>query len=51
MDVLASVDNLNLVYLSFSSQEAEAPMLVYEMTYMGNIYYFNTESGKLMMVR
>ena len=51
MDVLASVDNLNLVYLSFSSQDAEAPMLVYEMTYMGNIYYFNTESGKLMMVR
>ena len=51
MDVLASVDNLNLVYLSFSSKEAEAPMLVYEMTYMGNIYYFNTESGKLMMVR
>lgn len=51
MDVLSSVENLNLVYLSFNNYEAEEPMLVYEMAYMGNIYYFNTESGKLMMIR
>lgn len=51
MDVLSAVENLNLVYLSFNNYEAEEPMLVYEMAYMGNIYYFNTESGKLMMIR
>ncbi|CAG7586857.1 hypothetical protein [Peptoniphilus senegalensis] len=51
MDVLSAVENLNLVYLSFNNYEAEEPMLVYEMVYMGNIYYFNTESGKLMMIR
>ncbi len=51
MDVLSSIENLNLVYLSFNNYEAEEPMLVYEMAYMGSIYYFNTESGKLMMIR
>lgn len=51
MDVLSAVENLNLVYLSFNNYEAEEPMLVYEMAYMGNIYYFNTVSGKLMMIR
>lgn len=51
MDVLSAIENLNLVYLSFNNYEAEEPMLVYEMAYMGNIYYFNTESGKLMMIR
>lgn len=51
MEVLSAVENLNLVYLSFNNYEAEEPMLVYEMAYMGNIYYFNTESGKLMMIR
>lgn len=51
MDVLSAVENLNLVYLSFNNYEAEEPMLVYELAYMGNIYYFNTESGKLMMIR
>ena len=51
MDVLSAIENLNLVYLSFNNYEAEEPMLVYEMAYMGSIYYFNTESGKLMMIR
>lgn len=51
MDILSSIDNLNLVYLSFNNYEAEEPMLVYEMAYMGNMYYFNTEDGRLMMVR
>lgn len=51
MEILSSIDNLNLVYLIFSSEEAEEPTLVYEMTYMGNFYYFNVENGSLMMVR
>lgn len=51
MEILSSIDNLNLVYLIFSSDVAEEPMLVYEMTYMGNFYYFNVEDGRLMMVR
>ena len=51
MEILSSIENLNLVYLIFSSDEAEEPTLVYEMTYMGNFYYFNVENGSLMMVR
>ena len=51
MDILKNIDSLNLVYLSFNKFETEEPMLVYEMSYMDNIYYFNTEDGKLMMVR
>lgn len=51
MEVLSSIENLNLVYLSFNSKKAEPPMLVYEMHYEGNTYYFDTENGKLMMVR
>lgn len=51
MEILSSIDNLNLVYLIFNSEEAEEPTLVYEMTYMGNFYYFNVENGSLMMVR
>lgn len=51
MEILSSIDNLNLVYLIFSSEEAEEPTLVYEMTYIGNFYYFNVENGSLMMVR
>lgn len=51
MEILSSIDNLNLVYLIFSSEEAEEPTLVYEMTYMGNFYYFNVENGSLIMVR
>ena len=51
MDILNSIENLNLVYLSFSDVEATEPMLAYEIIYMGNIYYFNTATGKLMMVR
>lgn len=51
MDILSSIDNLNLVYLSFNNYEAEEPMLVFEMAYMGSMYYFNTEDGRLMMVR
>ena len=51
IDILSSIDNLNLVYLIFSSDEAEEPMLVFEMAYMGSFYYFNVEDGRLMMVR
>lgn len=51
MDILSSIDNLNLVYLSFNNYETEEPMLVFEMAYMGSMYYFNTEDGRLMMVR
>lgn len=51
MDILNSIDGLNLVYLSFNNVNSEKPMLVYEMLYMGKLYYFNTETGKLMMIR
>ena len=51
MAILNSVDSLNLVYLSFNNVNSEKPMLVYEMLYMGKLYYFNTETGKLMMIR
>lgn len=52
MDILSSIDNLSLVYLSYSSSpEAQEPSLVYEMTYMGSVYYFDVEDGNLMMVR
>ena len=51
MDILSSIDNLSLVYLSSSSSQAEEPSLVYEMTYMGSVYYFDVEDGSLMMVR
>lgn len=51
MDILSSIDNLSLVYLSSSSSHAEEPSLVYEMTYMGSVYYFDVEDGNLMMVR
>ena len=52
MDILSSIDNLSLVYLSSSSSpEAQEPSLVYEMSYMGSVYYFDVEDGSLMMVR
>lgn len=51
MAILNSVDSLNLVYLSSDNIDSEKPMLVYEMLYMGKLYYFNTETGKLMMIR
>ena len=51
MAILNSVDSLNLVYLSSNNIDSEKPMLVYEMLYMGKLYYFNTETGKLMMIR
>lgn len=51
MDILSSIDNLSLVYLSSSSSQAEEPILVYEMTYMGSVYYFDVEDGNIMMVR
>lgn len=51
IDILSSIDNLSLVYLSSSSSQAEEPSLVYEMTYMGSVYYFDVEDGNLMMVR
>lgn len=51
MDILSSIDNLSLVYLISSSSQAEEPSLVYEMSYMGSVYYFDVEDGSLMMVR
>ncbi|NMW85693.1 hypothetical protein HKO22_08085 [Peptoniphilus sp. AGMB00490] len=51
MDILNSIENLNLVYLIFSDVKAAEPTLAYEILYMGNIYYFDTETGNLMMVR
>jgi len=51
MDILSSIDNLSLVYLISSSSQAEEPSLVYEMSYMGSVYYFDVEDGNLMMVR
>lgn len=51
MDILSSIDNLNLVYLSSSGFQAQEPILVYEMAYMGRVYYFDVEDGNLMMVK
>ncbi len=51
MDILSAIDNLNLVYLSSSGFQAQEPILVYEMAYMGRIYYFDVEDGSLMMVK
>lgn len=51
MDILSSIDNLSLVYLISSSSQAKEPSLVYEMSYMGSVYYFDVEDGSLMMVR
>ena len=51
MDILYAIDNLNLVYLSSSGFQAQEPILVYEMAYMGRVYYFDVEDGNLMMVK
>ena len=51
MDILSAIDNLNLVYLSSSGFQAQEPILVYEMAYMGRVYYFDVEDGNLMMVK
>ncbi|MBU5668388.1 hypothetical protein KQI68_00890 [Peptoniphilus sp. MSJ-1] len=51
MDILKEIDNLSIVYLSFSSLEYDDLLLVYEMVYKGNKYYLSVDEGKIVMVR
>lgn len=51
MDILKDIDNLSVVYLSFSTLEYDDLLLVYEMVYKGNKYYLSVDDGKLVMVR